>query len=88
MRRYSKDGQEWSAEVYETKGQAHWDHAERLRKQAHRKREQARHMTVVGREGDKKAWLELEADALERKARALSKEGSDWVERSMELDRS
>jgi hypothetical protein len=45
-------------------------------------------MTVVGREGDKKAWLELEADALERKARALSKEGSDWVERSMELDRS
>jgi hypothetical protein len=68
---YDRNG-EWSAEVYEKKGQAHLDHAERLRRQAHGKREKARHMTVVGREGDQKAWLELEADALDRKAKELA----------------
>jgi hypothetical protein len=81
-----ENGFEWSAEVYAKKGEAHLNHAETLRKKATSLRDRAMHMITVGKEGDQKFFMELEAEANERKAQELSRIGCDWVERSLELE--
>ena len=62
------------------------EQAEKARQQAKTKRLTASFMSPIGEEGDRRAWLELQAMSLEDKARVLSSEGCDLLEQSMEIE--